>query len=243
MSELWNGFYFEEFIFEDRQARIVFPTDGNGNGRLALKTVYWDAFPEAVEIDLLKLGFHLCFVENNNRWGTDEDLDREYRFVHFVTQKYGLQKRVVPIGMSCGGLMAVKLAAKYPEIISCLYLDAPVINYLSCPGCVGDAKPEDVNIPMEEIYGALGLESMSQLIAYRDMPLDKIPVLLKNKIPVVLVAGLADRVVPYHENGAYLEKAYQNTNLDLAVFLKPECDHHPHGLTDNREVIQFILSH
>lgn len=241
MEQLWNGFAIEEFEFEGRQAKIVFPEEKNG--RLAVKTVYWDAFPEAAEIDLLKLGFHLCFVESDNRWGTDEDLDRAAHFVRFVTQKYSLQNRVVPIGMSCGGLMAVKLAAKYPEMISCLYLDAPVINYLSCPACLGDAKFEDVCIPMEEIFSALGLKSMSELISYREMPLDKLPVLLHHKIPVVLVAGLADKVVPYHENGALLQRAYEASDAEFACYLKPNCDHHPHGLEDNRGVIQFIMTH
>lgn len=243
MSELWNGFQIERFCFEDRQALVVFPNKGTENGRLAVKTVYWDAFPEAAEIDLLKLGFHLCFLESDNRWGTDDDVDRTARFLRFVTQKYSLQQRVVPIGMSCGGLMAVKLAAKYSEMISCLYLDAPVINYLSCPACLGDAKWEDVGIPMEEIFTALGMKSMSQLIAYREMPLDKLPALLANKIPVVLVAGLADRVVPYHENGQLLQRRYEESDVDFACYLKPDCDHHPHGLENNKSVIQFIMTH
>lgn len=243
MSELWNGFVIDSFLFEDRQASVVFPKEGTKNGRLAVKMVYRDAFPQAAEIDLLKHGFHICFLKSDNRWGTDGDLDRAARFIGYITAKYSLQKRVVPIGMSCGGLMAIKLAAKYPEIISCLYLDAPVVNYLSCPGCVGDAKPEDVGILMEEIYSALGIQGMSELIAYRDMPLDKIPLLLKYKIPVVLVAGLADKVVPYHENGQYLQQAYEASHIDFECHLKPACDHHPHGLTDNNPVIQFILTH
>jgi len=32
--------------------------------------------------------------------------------------------------MSCGGLFAVKLAVKYPECVSALYLDAPVMHPL-----------------------------------------------------------------------------------------------------------------
>lgn len=243
MSKLWNNFLMEEFLFEGRQASVVFPKEGTKNGRLAVKLVYRDAFPQAAEIDLLKLGFHLCYVKSDNRWGTDEDLDRAARFIGFVTTKYKLQKRVVPIGMSCGGLMAIKLAAKYPEIISCLYLDAPVINYLSCPGCLGVAKREEIGIQMEELYNALQIQSMSELIAYRQMPLDQIPLLLQYKIPVVLVAGLADRVVPYHENGHYLQSAYEASEVDFECHLKPECDHHPHGLADNAPVIQFILTH
>lgn len=243
MEQVWHGFKMEEFTFEGKTARVVFPEEGKAIGRLALKTVYWDAFPEAVELDLVKKGFHLCFVAGDHRWGATADVDRMARFVKMLTKEYGLQKRIVPVGMSCGGLMAVQLAAKYPELISCLYLDAPVLNYLSCPACLGDAKPEDVKVDVNEVFNALGLKSVSELICYRQMPIDKIPVLLQNQIPVALVAGLADRVVPYHENGKYLQAAYEASNVDFVCFLKPGCDHHPHGLTENAEVVKFILTH
>ena len=39
--------------------------------------------------------------------------------------------------MSCGGMHAVYIAAKYPEYVSLLYLDAPVLNLLSCPCGIG----------------------------------------------------------------------------------------------------------
>ena len=50
MSELWNGFAMENFSFEGREAHVVFPREGTANGRLMLKTVYWGAFPDAVEV-------------------------------------------------------------------------------------------------------------------------------------------------------------------------------------------------
>ena len=243
MERLWNGFKMEEFTFEGKIARLVFPEEGKAVGRLALKTVYWGAFPEAVELELVKRGFHLCFVTSDHRWGASADVIRMAQFVKMLTKKYGLQKRVVPVGMSCGGLMAVQLAAKFPDLISCLYLDAPVLNYLSCPACLGDAKPENVKIDVNEVLKALELKNISELICYREMPIDHIPVLLKNRIPVVLVAGLADRVVPYHENGKHLQMAYEASSVDFACHLKTDCDHHPHGLTENAEVVQFILTH
>lgn len=46
--------------------------------------------------------------------------------------------RGVLIGMSCGGLQAVKQAARHPGMVSLLYPDAPVINLLSCPFGLGD---------------------------------------------------------------------------------------------------------
>jgi len=66
--ELWNGYPCEAFEFEGKEAIVVSPLAGTSNGRLAVKTEYWDAFPEAVELPLLRKGFHLCYVKNVNRW-------------------------------------------------------------------------------------------------------------------------------------------------------------------------------
>lgn len=243
MEQLWNGYSVCYDKFDGKNTIIVFPEKGTSNGCLAIKTEYWGAFPQAVEIDLLKSGFHLCFIENDNRWGTNCDIDRKSNFIRQITKKYGLYEKVVPIGMSCGGLFAIKLAAKYPELVSCMYLDAPVLNYLSCPCGFGDSEPLDSGDGVSEILNSLGLKSVSELIGYRDMPLDKLSQLVNYRIPAVLVAGGQDHTVPYHENGAYFEKAYRDKGIELSVHIKPDCDHHPHGLVDNKSVISFILEH
>ena len=234
MENKWMGFTCENVVFEGHEAIIVYPEEGTANGRLAVKTEYWGAFPEACEVPLLKLGFHLCYIMN-------DDLDRKARFIRFVSSKHSLSDRCVPVGMSCGGLIAIKFAARYPEMIDCLYLDAPVLNYLSWPCGFGIAK----NTPAEqsEILGALKLESISQLLSYRDMPLDKVETLVNNKTPVIMVSGDSDTTVPYCENGIFLEKAYKDAGGDIEVYIKPGGDHHPHGLPDPTPVIDFIMRH
>lgn len=236
---MWNGYCSEEFLFEEHPAIVVFPKQANGS--LAVKTEYWDAFPAAIELPLLEQGYHLCFIRNDNRWGTDPDLDRKARFVRFVQEKYGLTGTCVPVGMSCGGLIAIKFAAKYPELVECLYLDAPVLNYMSCPCGFGVGRSLSEN--QDEILNALGLKSISQLLGYREMPLDKLGDLVKNRIPVALVAGDSDVVVPYCENGTELQQAYEKAGLPLIVRIKPGCDHHPHGLEDPAEIVDFLLKH
>lgn len=243
MSEIWFGFSCEEFEFEGKAATVVFPKVGTGNGRLALKTEYRDAFPEAAEIPLLERGFHICFLQNDNRWGVNADLDRKARFVRFVQERYHLNDRVVPLGMSCGGLIAIKFAAKYPQLVSCLYLDAPVLNYLSCPCGFGKAEALGNGAGIPEILNALGMESISELLGYREMPLDMVPKLVEKKIPVVLVVGGEDKSVPYCENGQLLAEAYRKAGVELEVYIKPNCDHHPHGLEDPTPVVEFILRH
>lgn len=240
MENTWNGHRMETFYFEERNAIIVFPKEGTNNGCLAIKTEYWGAFPEAAEIGLLERGFHLCFVGSENRWGGHGEIDRKARFIRFVAEKYGLCQRTVPVGMSCGGLCAIQLAAKYPELIACLYLDAPVLNFLSCPMSFGVGNS---GIGPEEFMRALDFENISQVICCREMPMDRIPALVANKIPVVMVAGDSDVVVPYCENGQLLQDAYEKAGLELQVFLKPGCDHHPHGLENPEPVLNFILTH
>ena len=231
----------ERFTFEGHEAAIVFPKEGTSIQRLALKTEYWDEFPDT-EIALVENGFYLCYLKNKNRWGLGEDLDRKARIVQFITEKYDLYRKVVPIGMSCGGLIAIKFAAKYPQLVSCMYLDAPVLNYMSCPCGFGIGTPLGDGSGVDEILDALKL-TLSELICYREMPMDQLPQLVKHKIPVVMVTGDADTVVPYGENGILLQRAYESAGITLQVFVKSGCDHHPHGLEDCRSVVDFILSH
>ncbi|MBO5197814.1 MAG: hypothetical protein J6B85_04750 [Lachnospiraceae bacterium] len=243
MEERWNGFLMRNYQFEEHDAIVVFPEEGTANGYLAVKTEYWGAFPKVAEIELLKRGFHLCYIKNDNRWGVDEDLDRKARFIRSVQMEYGLKPGCVPVGMSCGGLIAIKLAARYPELIACLYLDAPVVNYMSCPCGFGIGNPLNEKRDMSEILGALKLNSVSELLAYRDMPLDHIWELVEAEIPVVMVAGDSDKVVPYCENGIFLQRAYKDAGVEIEVYIKPGCDHHPHGLEDPTPVIDFIMRH
>lgn len=231
-----------DFKFRDRDAILVFPKKENASTHWLLKTEYFGAFPN-LEVEMLRRGYHLAYLANINRWGLDADMDAKADFADFLQQEYGLSARCVPVGMSCGGLHAIKFAAKYPQKVSVLYLDAPVVNLLSCPMYMGTPRENAGSASMEgEALLALGL-TRSEMIAYREHPFDKIPTLVANRIPVVLVYGDADKIVYYHENGALLEKAYEKTDIDHAVFGKEDCDHHPHGLEDPTPIAAFIQNH
>ena len=83
MAANWNGFRCEEFIFENKPAVLVFPREGTARGQLAVKMEYWDAFPE-IELQLVAQGFHLAYVQNENRWATKADCDRKARLVRHL---------------------------------------------------------------------------------------------------------------------------------------------------------------
>ena len=135
-------------------------------------------------------------------------------------------------------MQSIYFAAKYPEYVSAMYLDAPVINLLSCPAGLGDGTSE--MLPEFEKNMGFGLK---ELLSFRNHPLDNLAPLIKNNIPGILVAGDSDKVVPFDENGALLDKYYKENGGIIETIVKPGCDHHPHSLEDNTPIIEFVLKY
>lgn len=234
MEERWNGFKRINFEFEGREAILIAPEQANEEKNWLFKTEYFDAFPN-FEIEMVKKGWHLAYIKNITRWCLDEDIDLKKRFCEYLSSEYGLYKKCVPVGMSCGGMFAVKFAAKYPECVSALYLDAPVMNLLSCPAGIGKGG----NDMFPEFEQATKM-SLSDLINYRENPVDKMDVLSKNNIPVIMLYGDVDDVVPYRENGQMLENYYRENGKQIVTICRKNCGHHPHGLDDSMPIIEFV---
>ncbi len=231
MSEnitLWkNEFRQINLIFEGREAIVVLPRDENRSGKWLLKTEYFGAFQE-MELEFVRRGYALAFVANRDRWAADIDLEVKSRFCEYVARTYHLEEKCVPVGMSCGGMIAIKFAARYPHLVRALYLDAPVVNLLSCPCGFGMGTiltQEDVRKALHE----LGMQSISDLLSYRDHPLDNLPRLIEKRIPAALVCGDADTAVAYPENGLLVKQAYEASNVPFKFILKAGGEHHPHG--------------
>lgn len=225
---LWRGeFERADFEFEGRRATVVFPREKDPGGRWLLKTEYFEAFQD-LEYEMVKRGWHLAYLQNLSRWVKPGDLEAKKRFRDYLVPAFGLNPRCVPIGMSCGGLHAVRQAAAFPEMISALCLDAPVINLLSCPFGLGagtDLSPDAADVEVRE---ALGLTRIT-VLSYRDHPLDHIGELIQAKLPLLLMYGDADTVVRFDENGIHLKTAYEASQLPYLEFRVPGRGHHPHG--------------
>ena len=76
--------------------------------------------------------------------------------------------------------------------------------------------------------------------SYRQNPVDRIGELIVSRVPVILVAGDSDEVVPYAENGARLVEAYQKEQAPITVIIKKGVGHHPHSLENPEAIVDFI---
>jgi dienelactone hydrolase len=232
MKSIWNGFEAEEFEFEGKKAIIVFPKVKENAGNWCLKTEYWNGFPQT-EIELVKRGFHLCFVENESRFATKTDCERKARFVKFVSEQYGLRDKCITIGYSCGGAHAVNFAGFFPECVSGLFIDAPVLNFCDYPGRVPDAKCESV-WEKEFVIAYPGI-TRAALLDFNNHPMNKISILKQHKIPIIMLYGTEDQLVKYNVNGKLLEMEYAEAPELLTVIQRYLNGHHPHGfITDTQ---------
>lgn len=225
-EKMWNGFKMEEFEFEGRLASIVFPEKANENKYWSIKTEYRDAFPET-EVELLKRGWHVAYLKNESRWATPTDAHARARFAKYIIEQYGLYEKCVPVGMSCGGCNAMNFAGFHPELVACMFLDAPVMNFTDLPGNFN--KEFNRNVWESEFIKAYPGIKRADLLNFDNHPVNKAPILIEHKIPILMLYGTDDIVVEYLQHGKLLEDFYVDHPELLTVMKRPEEGHHPHG--------------
>ena len=229
----WHGFEMLEFELDGRPAKLICPKEPRQDKKWLLKTEYLNAFP-SFEIEMLSRGYYVAHIKNSTRWCRPEDTDAKAALCEFLSNEFGLHEKCMTVGMSCGGMQSVYLAEKYPQYVAAMYLDAPVLNLLSCPCGLGVAE---VNF-YDEYVKATG-KTVSDLLNYREHPIDKVDTVIAAGIPAILICGDSDKTVPYVENGKILAEKYRNSNVPFVEILKKDCDHHPHGLDDLTPLVEF----
>ena len=236
----YDGIYHIEFEFKNKKCIALMNEDkSKRNGKTVLKTEYFSAFPE-LQNEMVKRGYTLIFIENRNRWGTPDQIEDQYEFICYASKELGISNKVITIGMSCGGMMSVILAAKHPDCIDALYIDAPVMNFLSCPARFGNAP--DVHDGMWAEFESAWKMSKIELLTFRGHPIDYLDKLVENKIKIYMAYGDSDKTVPYIENGIALEKKYKECGLEHLLFIdkKIGIDHHPHGPSSIDQAIKYL---
>jgi len=236
---LWNGFERLDFTCGGRSCMLVLPKKPAPGNPWIWRTEFFGHEPQA-DIALLGKGFHAAYVNVQNLYGAPVALDAMDAFYACLAKQYRLAPKVVLEGFSRGGLFAFNWAARNPEKVACLYVDAPVCDFKSWPGGKGRGKGSRSDWERcKQVYGL----SEAEALAYRLNPVDNLAPLAKAKIAILSVCGEADTVVPIEENTRLVQRRYEQLGGEIEVIAKPHCDHHPHSLKDPAPIVDFILRH
>ena len=193
---------------------------------------FFDAFPNA-ELAMLEEGFALVYYRISDQYGAPMVLPFMESFFHFVRERWKLPQQMIPVGMSRGGLYAMAIAEAHPSWIRALYLDAPCVDIRSWP-------KEESPTEWQECLAAWEYTE-ENLAPYEAVMERRISTMAITQMPLVLVYGEADTVVPYEKNGKLLEAAYQEAEAPCRFIGKPGVGHHPHGLEDPEPIVSFLL--
>jgi pimeloyl-ACP methyl ester carboxylesterase len=236
---VWMGFDRIDFEVAGRNCLLVVPKKPARNNPWIWRTEFFGHEPQGDSM-LLANGYYVAYMDIYNMYGAPAGLDLMDKFYAFLTEEKNLNKQTVLEGFSRGGLFAFNWAARNPQLVGCIYVDAPVLDFKSWPGgkFAGKGSPNDWK-QLLQIYGLSEAEAM----AYRLNPIDNLQPLAKAKIPIISVCGDADKTVPMAENTSIAAERYKKLGGKMKVIVKPGVDHHPHSLVDPTPIVDFILKY
>jgi pimeloyl-ACP methyl ester carboxylesterase len=235
----WNGFDRFDFKVLDRKVLVVTPAAAAPGRPWVWRGRFFGHRPEA-DIELLKRGFHVAYMDVPEMLGSPEAVRHWDAFHKVLTEDHGLSRTPALEGMSRGGLYVLNWAIAHPDRVSCIYADAPVCDFKSWPGGRGKGKgsPADWKLLLK----AYGFKDDAEALAYKGNPVDNLGPLAEAKVPLLIVSGDADDIVPFPENGGLVKERYEKLGGPVQVILKPGVGH-KHGLDDPSPIVEFIAKH
>jgi hypothetical protein len=236
----WNGYEMLQFAVDGRPALLVVPNESAAGKPWIWRTEFFGVDPQA-DIALLGKGLHVAYIDVGGLFGAPVALDAMDKYHAHVCKTYSLSSTPALEGFSRGGLYAFNWAARHPNQVSCIYVDAPVCDFKSWPGGKGRSR-----FAGREWRGVLAAYKMTdeEARAYKLNPVDNLAPLAKAQIPILSVIGdMHDWIVPIEENTLLVEKRYKELGGDIQVIKKPQGGHRPHSLADPKPIVEFVLKH
>ena len=147
----------------------------------------------------------------------------------------GWSSKPILLGQSRGGMMMLAWAMRNPVKVRAFVGIYPVCNLASWP--LKNSKREtlaDFAMPEAELVAKLG----------RFNPVDNLQGLLANKVPIFVVHGDSDVVVPYDDNSRLLKERYEAGGGRITVKLIPGEGHKVSpSFFECRELMDFVIAH
>lgn len=232
-TEYWHGGILHKINLCGTVAWIVEPP-------MECEKKYWfwlpewpTAFPERNGVkELIQMGFYMVHIDVYGKFANEEAVKTMYSFYEYL-QALSFEKKGAFIGMSMGGLYTFRFVETYPETANCIYADAPVCDLY----WRHNRKIEE----QKEVSCAYGLENDTEALKNHPLsPLNNYRKMVENNIPLLMVLGLADQVVPADENGLVMVDLWRKAGGKAELIARDAWGHHPHGLDSTGKILRFI---
>jgi len=237
----WEGFVRHDFQVDGADVIVVEPETPLPGRPWAWRGEFFGAFANA-DIALVKAGWHLAYMGVPDQFGSPKAIAKWEKLYDVLVYDHKLSPKPGLIGLSRGALYCMAWAAARPDQTLLVYLDNGVCDFKSWPG----GKPKGLGTgngsPPEwlKLLKAYDFKNDEEAIASKVNPVDRLEPLAKAKLPIFLVYGDSDRVVPHQENSEVIFDRYKALGGPVERIVKPGQDHHPHGLTDPTPVVEFF---
>ena len=147
--------------------------------------------------------------------------------------KRGYSRKPILLGQSRGGMMTLAWAFRHPEKVRAWVGIYPVCNLASWP--LKNSKAQTLaDFAMPEV------ELVAKLSEFN--PVDNLKGLLENKVPMFVVHGDSDVVVPYEVNTGLLKERYTAGGGEISVKVIPGEGHKVGpSFFECQELVDFVL--
>ncbi len=230
-----QGFTRTVFEMDGCVAWVVEPDKPVSDGRWVWCMEWPTAFQDRTGVKaLLSAGYRwvtfnpaskTVYAGNQN----DEMIAKRRAFQKFLVEGLGFAPKCGLIGMSWGGYYSVRYASTHPDCVCAIYLDAPLLDFSTLKG-----------------FNATGNYSRQKLAKYypfitdsyvgADDPfqsVNRFEPIAKAGIPVLILYGGVDEVVPPEKNCMRFAVAFEKAGGDLMIERRGKYGHHPHGVEPN----------
>jgi pimeloyl-ACP methyl ester carboxylesterase len=236
VRSIWYRYNRIDFRIDGKDCLVVFPKERTKGNPWIWRMRFFGNQPQA-DIAMLEKGYCIAFMDLKDMYGSPLALDYMDKFYSYLSKKYKLNTRMVLEGFSRGGLFAFNWAARHPDSVACMYVDAPVCDFKSWPAGLGKSKGSANDWEkLKKVYGLTEKEALQ----YKFNPVDNLAPLVKADIPIISVYGDSDKIVPVNENIGIVETRYKKLGGRIEVIIKHNAGHHPHSLKDPSPIVNFI---
>lgn len=193
---------------------------------------YPDEHERWMHQQFVNAGIAVAGVDVGEAYGNPESVQAMTDLYHHLTRQRGFADRPVVLGRSRGGLWVSQWASRNISKVAGLAGIYPVFDLTTYPGLETAAQAYELSA--EQLQNSLEAHN----------PIAQVHRLAAAAVPVFLIHGAPDHVVPLEPNSATVRRLYEDAGNQAAIDLEvvPDQGHnHWPGFFRSKKLVEFVV--